>query len=178
VISAEACRHVRFPSDCVAKLPLMRIANHDSVGCRGSSAGAAHVGSAGELSGSVLLFVWSRQGGSARSSGATDRRFARSELPLLTEDATREFRQILLRCKARPGSNQIGCPAVITGHASQCSLTGPLGSTRSLPCIVVENGRELRWSLNQRCSDVSNEMSSNVAIAHEGIVSWREMIAD
>jgi hypothetical protein len=67
-----------------------------------------------------------------------------SKIPLLTENATREFRQILLRCKSTPGSGELGCPTVITGHVSLCSITGPLGSNQNLPCIVVENGRAMR----------------------------------
>jgi hypothetical protein len=68
-------------------------------------------------------------------------------IPLLTEDATREFRQFLLRCKSNPSSSQLGCSAVISGHVSQCSITGPLGANRSLPCIVVENGRDLNRAI-------------------------------
>ena len=34
-------RHVRFALDCVAKLPLMRIANHDSVGGDGIGGSSA-----------------------------------------------------------------------------------------------------------------------------------------
>jgi hypothetical protein len=67
-----------------------------------------------------------------------------ARIPLLTEDATREFRHFLLKCKSNGSSSQLGCPAVINGHVTKCSLTGPLGANRSLPCIVVENGRELR----------------------------------
>jgi hypothetical protein len=67
-----------------------------------------------------------------------------TRIPLLTEDATREFRQALLRCKSTPGSDQVGCSTVVSGHVSLCSLTGPLGGGRSLPCIIVENGREVR----------------------------------
>lgn len=67
-----------------------------------------------------------------------------AKIPLLTDDASREFRKTLLKCKSTPGADQIGCLTVITGHVSQCSITGPLGAGRTLPCIVVENGRELR----------------------------------
>jgi hypothetical protein len=78
----------------------------------------------------------------ATTNGYNSSNIAR--IPLLTEDATREFRQFLLRCKSNASSSQLGCPAVINGHVTKCSLTGPLGANRSLPCIVVENGRELR----------------------------------
>jgi hypothetical protein len=67
-----------------------------------------------------------------------------SRIPLITENATREFRRVLLRCKSTPGSGELGCPAVITGHVSLCSITGPLGSNQNLPCIVVDNGRAVR----------------------------------
>jgi hypothetical protein len=64
-----------------------------------------------------------------------------SRIPLLTEDATREFRKALLQCKSTPGSDQMGCPTVIVGHVSICSISGALGGSRNLPCIIVENGR-------------------------------------
>jgi hypothetical protein len=67
-----------------------------------------------------------------------------AKIPLLTEDADRGFRQALLRCKSTPGWDHIGCPAVITGHVSLCTITGPLGNSGSLPCIVVESGRAVR----------------------------------
>lgn len=67
-----------------------------------------------------------------------------AKIPLLTEDASRDFRKFLLKCKSTPGANQMGCLTVITGHVSLCSVTGPLASGTSLPCIVVENGREIR----------------------------------
>jgi hypothetical protein len=40
-------QNVCFALDCVAKLPLRRLAKRDSVGLRRASAGAAHDGSAG-----------------------------------------------------------------------------------------------------------------------------------
>lgn len=70
------------------------------------------------------------------SSGANIQR-----IPLLTEDASRSFREQLLRCKTTPGSNHSGCQASITGHVSLCSMTSPMGSRSNIPCIVVENGR-------------------------------------
>ena len=66
------------------------------------------------------------------------------KIPLLTEDAKREFRQFLLRCKSSPGASEMGCLTVITGHVSLCSLSGPLGNGRGIPCVTVENGREVR----------------------------------
>lgn len=78
----------------------------------------------------------------ARSNPVQGRNIAR--IALLTEGASRDFRKTLLRCKSIPGADQMGCLTVITGHVSLCTVTGPLGSGRSLPCIVVENGREIR----------------------------------
>ena len=66
------------------------------------------------------------------------------KIPLVTEDASRDFRKTLLKCKTTPGADQMGCLTVITGHVSQCTVTGPLASGTSLPCIVVENGRAVR----------------------------------
>jgi DNA-directed RNA polymerase subunit N (RpoN/RPB10) len=67
-----------------------------------------------------------------------------ARIPLVTEDASREFRKALLRCKSTPGSDQIGCRTLVTGHVSLCSLTTPLGARSDIPCIIVENGRETR----------------------------------
>jgi hypothetical protein len=67
-----------------------------------------------------------------------------AKIPLVTEDASREFRKALLRCKSTPGSDQIGCRTVVTGHVSLCAMTTPLGANSDIPCIVVENGREIR----------------------------------
>lgn len=66
-----------------------------------------------------------------------------SRIPLLTEDATRDFRQVLFRCRSNPASDLMGCRTVIKGHVSICSTTGALGSNRNLPCIIVENGRSV-----------------------------------
>jgi hypothetical protein len=65
-------------------------------------------------------------------------------IPLLTEDASREFRKFLLNCKSIPGADRTGCLTAITGHVSMCSVTGPFGGSRTLPCVVVENGRPVR----------------------------------
>ncbi|MFT4115978.1 hypothetical protein [Bradyrhizobium sp.] len=78
----------------------------------------------------------------ARSNPAGMRNISR--IPLATDHASREFRKTLLRCKSTPGSDQIGCPAVIVGHVSICTISTPLGANNDIPCIVVENGREIR----------------------------------
>jgi hypothetical protein len=48
---------VRFTPECVAKLPLRRLANRDSVDLRRASAGAAHDGATGRRTRPVLLFL-------------------------------------------------------------------------------------------------------------------------
>lgn len=78
----------------------------------------------------------------ARANPAIARNVAR--IPLVTDEASRDFRKILLRCKSTPGAEQIGCRTVITGHVSLCALTTPLGANGDIPCLVVENGREIR----------------------------------
>ena len=67
-----------------------------------------------------------------------------TRIPLLTEDASRDFRGFLLKCKSIPGADRTGCLTVVTGHASMCEITGPLGASRKLPCLIVENGRQGR----------------------------------
>jgi hypothetical protein len=65
-----------------------------------------------------------------------------AKIPLVTENALREFRKSLLRCRSMPGSDQMGCPISITGYVSLCTATGPLGVNRDDPCIIVDNGRD------------------------------------
>jgi hypothetical protein len=64
-------------------------------------------------------------------------------VPLLTKNANRPFRQLLLRCQTNPAGAQSGCPVAITGVVTTCKLTGPLGLEREMPCVDVENGRPL-----------------------------------
>jgi len=60
---------------------------------------------------------------------------------LLSDSATRETRQYLLRCRSHPGAAQVGCPITIIGRATICTLASPLGGKRELPCVAVEEGR-------------------------------------
>jgi hypothetical protein len=62
-------------------------------------------------------------------------------VPLLTDDATRESRQYLLRCRSNPAAAQVGCPITILGHATMCTATGPLGVGQELPCVAVDEAR-------------------------------------
>ena len=64
-------------------------------------------------------------------------------VPLLTDDATRSFRQFLLQCQMNPAAAQVGCTVAITGAATICKLTSPLGVERELPCLAVDDGRPL-----------------------------------
>jgi uncharacterized protein YecT (DUF1311 family) len=59
------------------------------------------------------------------------------EVPLLTDDASRDFRQYLLRCQSNPG----GCSVTVLGHATICKLSNAFGATRELPCVAAEEGR-------------------------------------
>jgi hypothetical protein len=58
-------------------------------------------------------------------------------IPMLTEDATREIRSYFLRCD----ENQvpIGCPITVLGTATMCTKTNLVGSSE-VPCIKVEDG--------------------------------------
>jgi hypothetical protein len=60
---------------------------------------------------------------------------------LLTDSATRESRQYLLKCQSDPGAAQLGCPITILGHATICALTGPPGDQQKMPCVAVDEGR-------------------------------------
>lgn len=57
-------------------------------------------------------------------------------IPLLTENATRHIRSLMLRCE-QPGF--VGCMMVIRGIATMCKKTTLLGSS-SVPCIEVDDG--------------------------------------
>jgi hypothetical protein len=62
---------------------------------------------------------------------------------LFTDKAARSFRQYLLRCQTNPVTAQTGCRVTITGTATTCKLTNPLGLERELPCVAVNDGRPL-----------------------------------
>jgi hypothetical protein len=64
-------------------------------------------------------------------------------VPLMTEGAARPFRQFLLHCQTDPATAQSGCRVAITGIATMCKLTTPLGLERELPCVAVDDGRPL-----------------------------------
>jgi hypothetical protein len=62
-------------------------------------------------------------------------------ISLLTDYASREFRQGVLACRANPASVRLGCPVTVLGHATMCKLSNAFGATRDVPCVVVEEGR-------------------------------------
>jgi hypothetical protein len=62
-------------------------------------------------------------------------------VPLLTDDASREFRQYLLKCQSNPVSAQGGCSVTVLGHVTICKLSNAFGATREPPCVDVEEGR-------------------------------------
>jgi hypothetical protein len=63
-----------------------------------------------------------------------------SNVLLLTDDASREFRQVLLTCQSNPASAQVGCPVTILGRATKCQLSNAFGGTRDESCVAVEKG--------------------------------------
>jgi hypothetical protein len=91
-----------------------------------------------------LEWLYANQGEAVQASMNPVQARNISKIPLLTEDASREFRQFLLKCKSIPGADRTGCPTAVTGHVSLCSMTGPFGGNRTLPCVIVENGRPVR----------------------------------
>jgi hypothetical protein len=59
-------------------------------------------------------------------------------VPLLTDDATRTIRAVFLECGDNP-MRPLGCPVVLSGHADVCTV-GNLFTSKSVPCLVVEDG--------------------------------------
>jgi hypothetical protein len=63
------------------------------------------------------------------------------KVPLLTENATREFRKRLLECRSNPASAQVGCLITVIGRATMCRLQSGFGAEREIPCANVQDGR-------------------------------------
>jgi hypothetical protein len=61
-------------------------------------------------------------------------------IPMLTDNATRAFREYLMQCRTNISSAQLGCPITVTGRASICELQNSLGVQRDIPCIIAEDG--------------------------------------
>jgi hypothetical protein len=64
------------------------------------------------------------------------------KVPLLADDATRELRRYLLSCQSNPAA-QMGCPLMVLGRATRCTLTNAFGSTRETFCVVVDDGQQM-----------------------------------
>jgi hypothetical protein len=60
-------------------------------------------------------------------------------VPLLTEDATREFRKVLLHCNNMP----VGCPVAVFGRVTLCEKT-TLIDRNNLPCLSVDDRSALQ----------------------------------
>ena len=60
---------------------------------------------------------------------------------LLTDDASRDFRQHLLTCQSNAASAQVGCSVRVLGQATICTLSNAFGAARELPCVAVEAGQ-------------------------------------
>ena len=61
-------------------------------------------------------------------------------LIVLSENATRELRALLVNCQANPVTSQLGCRLTIRGWATFCSITSSFGAERSEPCLDAESG--------------------------------------
>jgi hypothetical protein len=61
---------------------------------------------------------------------------------LLTDHASREFREHLLKCQSDIGSAQRGCAVSVLGRATTCTLTNAFGTARKEPCVAVEDERQ------------------------------------
>jgi tetratricopeptide (TPR) repeat protein len=60
-------------------------------------------------------------------------------VPLLIDDASREFRKVLLYCDSTATFTPVGCPVAVFGHVEMCEKTSLAGTTHT-PCLAVENG--------------------------------------
>lgn len=60
---------------------------------------------------------------------------------LLTEHASRPFRQKLLNCAKNPNFPQLGCAVQVQGNATMCVVTNQFGTERNEPCVNVTDGR-------------------------------------
>jgi hypothetical protein len=72
---------------------------------------------------------------------ANSRGLHQPNVPLLTDDASREFRHHLLMCQSNPASAEMGCSVTVLGRVATCKLSNAFGATREEPCVAVENGK-------------------------------------
>jgi hypothetical protein len=62
-------------------------------------------------------------------------------VPLLTHDASDQFRRRVLACQTDPSASNVGCTVKIRGIATLCTVTIASGDTREEPCVNVEDGK-------------------------------------
>lgn len=62
-------------------------------------------------------------------------------VPLLTHDASDQFRRRVLACQTDLSASKVGCTVKIRGIATLCTVTIASGNTREVPCVNVEGGR-------------------------------------
>lgn len=71
---------------------------------------------------------------------ASGHNFNAVSIPLITENASREFRSQLLACRGNPASSQIGCEVRVLGTATTCAISTRFQTRRDVPCIAVDEG--------------------------------------
>jgi uncharacterized protein (TIGR02246 family) len=66
---------------------------------------------------------------------------AQQTVPLLTHDASPQFRRRVLACQTDPSASKVGCTVKIRGTATLCEVPIASGESREVPCIDVEDGK-------------------------------------
>lgn len=61
-------------------------------------------------------------------------------VPLLTDNASHEFREALYSCDSAATYGTPGCLIVVRGRATTCVLTNGFGAQSDSPCVAVEDG--------------------------------------
>jgi Sel1 repeat len=72
-------------------------------------------------------------------SMARDRLSTDGGIGMLTGDATRSLRKLVLDCRNNPVGATVGCSLTVLGYVSMCTRTTLVGST-NMPCLIVEDG--------------------------------------
>ncbi len=63
------------------------------------------------------------------------------KVPLLVDDAPRQFRKILLACQTDMRSARWGCVVTVLGHVTLCRFTNAFGTGNEMPCVAADDGR-------------------------------------
>lgn len=61
-------------------------------------------------------------------------------IPLLTDDASHAFREMLYSCDSQRSYGRFGCQLMVRGVATMCILTNGFGVKTDSPCIEVKDG--------------------------------------